>query len=59
MIGKVIYWLISYTLTIQFKDAFVKHFSQHKFGVATLGKCEIIDHGVKIMLDLHPEWVVL
>jgi hypothetical protein len=24
-----------------------------------LSGCEIMVHGVKIMLDLHPEWVVV
>jgi hypothetical protein len=27
--------------------------------VATLGGCEIVVYGVRAMLDLHPEWVVL
>jgi hypothetical protein len=44
---------------IQFKDTFVEHFNPHQFGVATLGGCEIMVHGVKIMLDLHLKWVVL
>ncbi len=58
-IGKVIYWLIACILAIQFKDTFAKHFSPYKFGMATLGECETMLDGVKAMLDLHPEWVVL
>jgi hypothetical protein len=29
VIGKVIYWLFTCTLVIQFKDTFVEHFSPH------------------------------
>jgi hypothetical protein len=32
-------------------------FNPHQFGVATL--VEIVVHGVRAMLDLHLEWVVL
>jgi hypothetical protein len=58
-IGKVIYQLVAHTLTIRFKDTFAKHFSPHQFGVATLSMCEIVVHGLKVMLDLHLKWVVL
>jgi len=59
VIRKVIYRLIAYTLTIQFKDTFVEHFNPHQFGVATLSKCETMVDGIKAMLNLHLEWVVL
>jgi hypothetical protein len=59
MIGKAIYGLVACTLVIQFKDTFAKHFSPHQFGVAMSNKCKTMVHGVKIMLDLHLEWVVL
>ncbi len=55
----MIYSLVTCTLAIQFKDTFVKHFSLYQFGVVMLNRCEIMVHGVKIMLDLHSEWVVL
>ncbi len=55
----MIYWLVACTLVIIFKDTFVEHFSPHDFGVAMLGRCEIMVHGVRAMLDLHLEWVVL
>jgi hypothetical protein len=58
-IGEVIYQLIAHTLAIQFKNTFAEHFSPHQFGVAMLGGCEIMVHGVRVMLDLHLEWVVL
>jgi hypothetical protein len=57
MIGKVICYLVAYTLVIQFKDTFAKHFSPHQFGVAMSSKCKTIVHGV--VLDLHSEWLVL
>ncbi len=59
MIREVIYQLITHTLAIQFKDTFVEDFNPHQFGVATLGGSEMVVHGVKVMLDLHPKWVVL
>jgi hypothetical protein len=46
-------------LVIQSKDTFVKHFSPHQFGVAMPSGCETMVHGVRVMLDLHLEWVVL
>jgi putative Ca2+/H+ antiporter (TMEM165/GDT1 family) len=58
-IGEVIYQLIAHTLAIQFKDTFAEHFSPHQFGVAMSSGCEIMVRGVRVMLDLHPEWVVL
>jgi hypothetical protein len=51
--------LIAHTLIIQFKDTFAEHFSPHWFGVATLGMCETMVHGVRPILNLHLEWVVL
>ncbi len=59
MIKEVIYQLVVCTLAIQFKDIFAEHFRPHQFGVAMLGGCKIMVHGVRVMLDLHPEWVVL
>jgi len=59
MIGKVIYHLVAYTLVIQFKDTFAKHFSPHQFGVAMSSKCKTMVHGVRVVLDLHSKWVVL
>jgi phosphopantetheine adenylyltransferase len=58
-IGKVIYRLVTRTFAIQFKNTFVKHFNPHQFGVATSNRCEIVVHGVRAMLDIHLEWVVL
>jgi hypothetical protein len=37
----------------------VKHFSLHKVGVMIRDGCETMVHGVQMMLDLHPNWVVL
>ncbi len=59
MIIKVIYQLVVWTLDIQFKDILVEHFSSHQFGVTMLGRCETMVHGVKVILYLHPGWVVL
>jgi hypothetical protein len=59
MLGEVIYQLVVCTLAIQFKDIFAKHFNSHQFEVATTSKCDIVVHGVRVMLDLHPKWVVI
>jgi len=37
----------------------MEHFCPHQFGVMTRGGCEIMVHGIRMMLDLHPNWVVL
>ncbi len=59
VIGEVTYCLVVHTLTIQFKDTIVKHFSPHQFGVVIHDGCETMIHGVRVMLDLHVNWVVL
>ncbi len=38
---------------------FTKYFSLHQFGVITHVKCETMVHDVRVMLDLHPNWVML
>jgi hypothetical protein len=53
MIGKVIYRLVTHKLVIQCKDTFAEHFNPHQFGAVTLGKCKIMVHEAKVMLDLH------
>jgi hypothetical protein len=57
--GEALYRLISCILCLQFCEAFATHFSPHQFGVVTKGGCETIIHGIKCILDLHPNWVVL
>ncbi len=53
------YHLVTYTIAIQFKDIFAKHFNPHQFGVVTRDGCKIVVHGVLMMLNLHPNWMVL
>jgi hypothetical protein len=53
------YCLVAHTLVIQFSDALMKHFGFHQFGIAIRDGCEIMVHGVRMMLDLHPYWVVI
>jgi hypothetical protein len=54
MIGEMIYCLIVHTLVIQFKYILTKCFSFHQFNVTTCNWCELVIHGVRTMLDLHP-----
>jgi hypothetical protein len=37
----------------------MEHFTLHQFSVATRGGCETMVHGVRTMLNLQPNWVVL
>jgi len=59
MIDEVNYHLVARTLIIQFKDILMKHFSLHQSSVTTCGKCEAVVHIIWMMLNLHPDWVVL
>ncbi len=52
--GEVTYHLVTYTIAIQFRDIFAKHFNPHQFGVVTHDGCKIVVHGVLTMLNLHP-----
>jgi hypothetical protein len=55
----VIYHLVICILVIQFRDTLVTHCNPHQFHVTTHGECETMVHGVEMMLNLHPDWVVL
>jgi len=37
----------------------MEHFNFHQFSVVIHGGCKIMVHGVRTMLNLHPNWVVL
>jgi hypothetical protein len=54
-VAKVVYQLTSRALCFQFHVAFVTHFFSHLFKVITMGGCEIIIHGIKCILNLHPQ----
>ncbi|KAL2653572.1 hypothetical protein R1flu_021700 [Riccia fluitans] len=43
----------------QFRETLADHFSPLQFGIAMLGGCETIIHGLRATLDLHPDWIVL
>jgi hypothetical protein len=58
VVGETLYQLTFCTLCFQFCEAFATHFSPHQFGVATKGGCEVIIHGIRCTLDLHPDWVI-
>jgi hypothetical protein len=59
VISEVIYDLVAHTLAIKFKNTFMEHFIPRQFGVTICGRCKIMVHGVRMMLNLHPNWVVL
>jgi hypothetical protein len=56
--GEALYRLTSRTLCFQFREAFVTHFAPHQFGITNKGSYEIIFHGIRCILDLHPNWVI-
>ncbi len=37
----------------------MEHLSLDQFGVLTYGKCEMVVHDIRAMLNLHPDWVGL
>jgi hypothetical protein len=53
--NEVTYCLVACTLAIYFRDIFTKHFSPDKFDVAIHGRCEIMVHNVRAILNLHPD----
>jgi len=53
-VGETLCWFTSYILCLQFYKAFATHFSPHQFGVTTKGGCEVVIHGIRCTLDLHP-----
>ncbi len=59
LIDEMTYHLIDCTLAIQFKNILVEHFNLHQFSVMTHDRCEIMVHGIWMILDLDPNWVVL
>ncbi|KAL2611673.1 hypothetical protein R1flu_023365 [Riccia fluitans] len=59
VVGEVFYRLVARTFGFQFREALADHFSPLQFDVATHGGCKTIIHGLRAILDLHPDWVVL
>ncbi|KAL2649469.1 hypothetical protein R1flu_017597 [Riccia fluitans] len=59
VMGEVLYRLVARTLGFQFWEALADHFSPLQFGVAMREGCETIIHGLRAILDLHPDWVAL
>jgi hypothetical protein len=57
--GETLYRLTSRILLLQFCGALATHFSPHQFIIATEGECEVVIHGIKCILDLHLNWVVI
>jgi hypothetical protein len=58
-IGKVFFQFINYSIVVQLQRSFQKHLSPHKFGVPTHGGCETILFGIKALLDLHLDWILM
>ncbi len=53
------YWLVCKALCLQFWDVLFFHLSLHQFGVIVSDGCEVVVHGIRIVLDVHPDWVLL
>jgi hypothetical protein len=59
VVGEVLYQLVNKTLFLQFCDTFFIHLLFHHFSMANKGRCEAVVHGIWIILNIHPNWVVL
>jgi hypothetical protein len=57
VVGETLYRFTSRVLCLQFRDAFITHFSSHQFAIK--GGCEAIIRDIKCTLDPHPNWVIL
>ncbi len=51
--------LINCSIVIQLRGPFQEHLSPHQFGVLTFGNYEAIPFGIRTLLDLHPDWVMM
>jgi hypothetical protein len=58
-IGKVFFRLINCSIILQFQGSFQKHLSPHQFKVLTPRGYETIPFGIRALLDLHPDWVLM
>jgi hypothetical protein len=58
-IDETFYQMVNRTFCHQFHDAFSIHLFPHQFGVAIMGGYEVVMHGIRVALDVHPNWVVL
>jgi hypothetical protein len=54
MISEVTYRSVARTSATQFWETIVEHFNPHQFGVVICDRCETLVHGVRMVLDLHP-----
>ena len=57
-VGEVFYRLVSQTLCAQLRSHFENLLSPHQYGVGVRGGCEMVVHGLRAVLDLHPDWIV-
>jgi hypothetical protein len=58
VMGKAFYCLVNRALYLQFHDAFSLHLSPHQFNVVIKGGCEVVVHGIRIVLNVHIDWAM-
>jgi len=58
VMGEMFYWLVRKALCLQFWDVLFFHLSLHQFGVTINDVYQIVVHGIRTALDVHPDWVV-
>ncbi len=58
-IAEVLQRLVSRAIALQMRDAFEQYFSPLQYAVSTPGGCESIIAGVRALLDLDPDLLVL
>lgn len=58
-IAEVLQRLIAHSIALQMRDAFQQFFSPLQFAVSTPGGCESIVAGIRCLLDLDPELIIM
>jgi hypothetical protein len=58
-VAEVLCQLVNKVLCFQLWDVFSFHLSFHQFGVVIKGRCEVVVHIIRVVLNVHPDWVVL
>jgi hypothetical protein len=54
MISEVTYRSVARTPTTKFREIIAEHLNPHQFNVVIRDRCETLVHGIRMVLDLHP-----
>jgi hypothetical protein len=59
IVSEVFFQLICRSIILYFRRLFLEHLSPHQFKVSNPKGCETILFGIKTLLDLHLDWVMM